>query len=115
MSHGFVTPQSRRDLLLSGAGFALALAAPGAALAQKAAPLKIGTIGAGKIGGAVGSLWVKAGHSVMFGGRHPEEVEDLVDGLGPNAKAGTPAEAVAFGDVIMLAVPYSAMKQIGQN
>ena len=39
--------------------------------------------------------------------------EGLVDGLGPLARAGTPAEAVAFGDVVLLAVPYSAMKQVG--
>jgi predicted dinucleotide-binding enzyme len=125
MPHGFVTFQSRRDLLRSGMGFALALAAPGvaltgvgltgAALAQGSAPLKIGTIGAGRIAGAIGSLWVKAGHPVMFGSRHPEETKDLVAGLGSLAQSGTPDQAVAFGDVILLAVPYSAMKQVGQD
>ncbi|MGZ5231160.1 MAG: NADP oxidoreductase, partial [Burkholderiales bacterium] len=31
-----------------------------------ASPLKIGIVGSGKLGGTVGSLWVKAGHEVMF-------------------------------------------------
>jgi predicted dinucleotide-binding enzyme len=115
MPHGFVTSQSRRDLFRTGMGFALALAAPGVALAQGSAPLKIGTIGAGRIAGAIGSLWVKAGHPVMFGSRHPEETKDLVASLGSLAQSGTPDQAVAFGDVILLAVPYSAMKQVGQD
>jgi predicted dinucleotide-binding enzyme len=78
-----------------------------------AQPLKIATIGAGHIGGTLGSLWAKAGHPVMFSSRHPEELKELAAGLGPNAQVGTTAEAVAFGDVVLLAVPYSAMKDIG--
>ena len=88
--------------------------APVAGLAQTA-PLKIATIGAGHIGGTLGSLWVKAGHHVMFSSRHPEELKDMVAGLGPLASAGTTADAVAFADVVFLAVPYSAVKQIGQD
>jgi predicted dinucleotide-binding enzyme len=96
--------------LMAGVPTILALSRPGAA---QSAQLKIATIGAGKIGGTLGSLWVKAGHKVMFSSRHPEELKDMVAGLGPLASAGTTAEAVAFGDVIFLAVPYSAVKQIG--
>lgn len=50
--------------------------------------LKISVIGAGKVGGTLGTLWVKAGHSVMFSSRHPEELTDLVKRAGPNARAG---------------------------
>jgi 8-hydroxy-5-deazaflavin:NADPH oxidoreductase len=77
--------------------------------------LKIGMIGSGREGGALGSLWVKAGHQVMFSSRHPEELKGLVDGLGPLARAGTVAEAIAFGDVVAIVVPYGAMRQIGQD
>ena len=72
-------PHSRRDVLYLAAGAAacLALAAlPIAAVAQTApggAPLKIATIGAGKEGGALGTLFAKAGHPVMFSSRHPEQ------------------------------------------
>jgi len=102
----------RRTLLrgIAGASATLTMARTGAA---QSAPLKIATIGAGHIGGTLGALWVKAGHKVMFSSRHPEELKDMVGGLGPLASAGTTAEAVAFGDVIFLAVPYSAIRQIG--
>src|ERR1019366_6142807 len=109
-----VADRRRREFLRSivGVSALLALAAaPRAGLAQTA-PLKIATIGAGHIGGTLGSLWVKAGHPVMFSSRHPEELKDFVAGLGPLARAGTPAEAIASADVVLLAVPYSAIKQI---
>ncbi|HEY1981773.1 MAG TPA: NAD(P)-binding domain-containing protein [Xanthobacteraceae bacterium] len=75
---------------------------------------RIGIIGSGHIGGTIGGLWVKAGHPVLFSSRHPEELKDLVAGLGPNAQAGTVDQAIAFGDVIFIAVPYGALPQIGQ-
>ncbi len=50
---------------------------------RTAAKLRIGIIGSGHIGGTVGGLWVKAGHPVLFSSRHPEELKDLVAGLGP--------------------------------
>jgi 8-hydroxy-5-deazaflavin:NADPH oxidoreductase len=110
---------NRRDfLLIAGCGIAvLALGAWPAARAQTAGgtPLKIGIIGAGREGGALGTLLVKAGHPVMFSSRHPEDLKGLVDGLGPRAQAGTVAQAVDFGDVVMIVVPYAAMQQIGKD
>lgn len=77
--------------------------------------IKIGTIGAGNIGGTIGELWARAGHEVFFSSRHPEELQPLVDKAGSRARAGTPAEAIAFGEVILLAVPYGAMPQISAD
>lgn len=77
--------------------------------------LRIGIIGSGNIGGAVGTLWVKAGHPVMFSSRHPDELKDLVSGLGELGKAGTVEQAIAFGDVLFVAVPYRALPQIGRD
>jgi len=113
----------RRVLLRAGAVLpAAAVLAPllaRPALAQAAAPSgtapRVGVIGSGNIGGTVGSLWVKAGHPVLFSSRRPEELKGLVDGLGPLARAGTPAEAAAFGDMVFLAVPYGAMPQLGRD
>ena len=51
---------------------------PNEALAQPtpgASPMKIGIIGSGNIGSAVGTLWVKAGHQVLFSSRHPENLK----------------------------------------
>ena len=79
------------------------------------AKIRIGVIGSGHIGGTIGGLWVKAGHPVLFSSRHPEELKDLVAGLGANAQAGTVDQAIAFGDALFIAVPYGALPQIGQT
>lgn len=108
----------RRELLIAGSAsvFAVALT-PWHAFAQAAGGGKsrIGVVGSGHIGGTIGGLWVKAGHPVMFSSRHPEALKDLVAGLGPLARAGTVAQAMEFGDVIFVAVPYGALPQIGQD
>lgn len=77
--------------------------------------IKIGIIGSGRVGGTIGELWAKAGHKVFFSSRHPEELKPLVEQAGSNAQAGTVQQAVAFGDVIFIAVPYAALPEIGQD
>src|ERR1700743_1273316 len=101
--------RNRRVLLGAAAAFVLQGAVwPTTALGQTASgsKLKIGIIGAGHIGGTIGALWAKAGHPVFFSSRHPEELKDLVERVGPLAQAGTVDQAIAFGDVIFLAVPF---------
>lgn len=108
--------RTRRSLLgAGGAWVALAALKPHAASAQAAAGLRIGVIGSGHIGGTIGGLWVKAGHPVMFSSRHPEELKGLVGELGSRASAGTVEQAIAFGDVLFIAVPYGALPQIGKD
>ena len=105
----------RRALLRAGTFAGLAFAVSRTAYGQATTSLKIGIIGAGHIGSTLGTLWVKSGHPVMFSSRHPEELASLVQGLGPLAKSGTVAEAIAFGDVMFIAVPYGAYPQIGKD
>lgn len=111
--------RDRREFLHL-AGTALALLALGArpriAAAQTpaGAPLKIGMIGAGREGSALGTLFIKTGYPVMFSSRNPERLKDLAAGLGPLASAGTVEQAIAFGDVVVLVVPYSALEEIGK-
>ncbi|HVZ28101.1 MAG TPA: NAD(P)-binding domain-containing protein [Rhizomicrobium sp.] len=89
------------------------LALPGAALAQ--AKPKIGFIGAGHIGGTLARIWTEAGYQVMLSGLDLGPVKEVAAQLGPNARAGTPREAAAFGDVVVVTVPYSALPQIGRD
>ena len=110
-----LSPASRRTFLEVLGGLTLAAAIPGSAFGQSLSSLKIATIGSGHEGGSLGTLFAKLGHPVMFSSRNPEELKDLVAAAGPTARAGTVAEAVAFGDVIFLVVPYSAVPQIGQD
>ena len=77
--------------------------------------MKIGVIGSGRVGGTVGALWVKAGYEVMFSARNLDEVKKLADSLGPKARAGTPEQAAAFGDVLFISVPYAALPQLGKD
>lgn len=74
--------------------------------------MKIGVIGSGRIGSTLGGLWVKAGHEVMFSDRDPEQAKRAAAELGARARAGTVQQAVAFGDAILIAVPYMALPAI---
>jgi len=106
----------RRALL--GMGGALMLGAvfqPAGVRAQGASPARIGVIGSGHIGGTIGGLWIKKGHQVAFSSRHPDELKPMVAELGSLARAGTVEEAIAFGDVLFIAVPYGAVPQIGKD
>ena len=78
-------------------------------------PLKIGIIGSGNIGSTLGDFWAKAGHQVLFSSRNPENLKALVEKVGPQARAGTVKDAIAFGDVILIAVPYGSMPQIAKD
>jgi len=82
---------------------------------QAGAPLKIGIIGAGHIGGTLATLWVQSGHEVLVSSRHPEELQPLARTLGPRAHVGTPREAALFGEVVLVSVPYGALPQIGRD
>jgi predicted dinucleotide-binding enzyme len=112
----YAAQSSRRFVLKMGALAAGSVFLPHAGMAQtNATAAKIGIIGSGKIGSTLGTLWLKAGHQVLFSSRHPEELKDLVAGLGSAARAGTPEEAIAFGDAILIAVPYKAYPQLGRD
>jgi 8-hydroxy-5-deazaflavin:NADPH oxidoreductase len=95
----------------------LLLAAPAmpADAANPPPPIKIGIIGAGKIGGTLATLWIKGGEEVLISSRHPDELKPLAQSLGPRAHVGTPREAAVFGDVVLISVPYGALPQLGQD
>jgi predicted dinucleotide-binding enzyme len=106
---------SRRRSLLGAALGATALSAlPRIARAQGAA-MKIGIIGTGRIGSALAEHWAKAGHQLMISSRHPEQLRPLAERLGPQVRVGTPEEAAAFGEVLLISVPYGALPQVGRD
>ncbi len=77
--------------------------------------MKIGIIGAGWLGGTVGEAWVAAGHDVMFSARDLAKQEQRAKRLGPHAFAGTVQEAASFGDVALIAVPYSTLPKLAET
>ena len=73
--------------------------------------MNVGVIGAGRIGGNCARQAVRAGHDVLVSGsRDPAALEAIAAEIG--ARAGTPEEAVAFGDVVIVAVPWSALDDV---
>ena len=106
---------SRRAFLHAGGVLTAAAAFGDLPILAQSAPVKIGIIGSGRQGGAIGLLWAKAGHEVFFSSRNPENLKDLVTQAGPKARAGLPAEAAAFGEVVLIAVPYGALPQVGKD
>lgn len=106
----------RGFLQLAGCGLGVVVLGRVRAWAQAAntEPLKIGMVGAGRMGSALGELFVKAGHPVMFSSRHPENLKALATRLGPLAQSGTVEQAIAFGDVVVMVVPYAALEEIGK-
>jgi predicted dinucleotide-binding enzyme len=67
--------------------------------------LKLGIIGAGSLGTALGARYARGGHEIMFGGG--ASAQDAAHRL--RAKVGSNAETAAFGDVVILAVPFAAI------
>jgi 8-hydroxy-5-deazaflavin:NADPH oxidoreductase len=70
--------------------------------------MKIGIIGSGPVGQALGTAFVKEGHQVKLGTRKPDDgkVTQWVKQAGPNASAGTFADAAKFADLAVLATKW---------
>jgi predicted dinucleotide-binding enzyme len=116
-SKAITRPSRRRFIQLAGVATA-ALMLEGLPLAARAAnpgKSKIGIVGSGRVGGTLGGVWVKSGHEVMFSSRHIEHDQALAARLGANARAGTPRAAAAFGEVLMISVPYGSLPAVGKD
>jgi 8-hydroxy-5-deazaflavin:NADPH oxidoreductase len=73
--------------------------------------MKIGIIGTGNMGSGLAKFWAQNGHQIMFSySRDPEKLKSVAQSVASDAKVGTPAEAVQFGDVVLLAVPWGAVE-----
>jgi predicted dinucleotide-binding enzyme len=75
--------------------------------------MRIAIIGAGMIGGTVGTLLAKAGHEVLFASRHPEQLASLVRSLPGGARTGSPLDAAKYGEAVLVSVPLKAIPALG--
>jgi predicted dinucleotide-binding enzyme len=106
---------SRRDMFkiaVAAAALGVLPIAGRFARAADSQKVKIGIIGSGHVGSALGGVWAKAGHEVMFSSRNLDNDKKLAAEVGANARAGTPQQAAEFGQVILFAVPYSAFPEL---
>lgn len=107
---------TRRDFLQAVAATVALGALPLSALAAAAgAKMKIGIVGSGRVGSALGSVWAHAGHTVMFSSLDLEHDRKLAAEVGHGARAGSSREAAAFGDVVLVSVPYKAMPAVSKD
>lgn len=73
--------------------------------------MKIGVIGAGFVGRAIGRLAAEQGHQVMVSNsRGPQTLYSLPHATG--CAVGTVAEAVDFGEVVVVAIPLAAYRSV---
>lgn len=74
--------------------------------------MRIGVIGAGHIGGNCARQAVKAGHEVKLSfARDPARLAQFASELGDRASTGTVADAVTFGEIVILSVPWGAIPE----
>jgi len=107
---------SKRREFLGAAAATLALGAlPFSARAAEGGKMRIGIVGSGRVGGALGTSWANAGHTVMFSSIDIEHDRKLAASVGANARAGTPREAAKFGEVLLISVPYHALPAVGKD
>jgi len=98
--------------------FRASLAAAAIAMAglcpQDAAAETVAMIGTGNVGAALGRRFAENGHKVVYGSRDPSaaDVRDLVAATGHGAVATTQTQAAAQGDIVILAVPWSAAEDV---
>ena len=72
--------------------------------------MKIGIIGVGNMGSALGNLFAKHGHEIMFSfSRDPKAIEQAAANAGSNGRSGTPEQAAHFGEVVLLAVGWGSV------
>ena len=70
--------------------------------------MKVGVVGAGRIGGNLATQWARRGHDVMLSfKRDPDELAAMAAAAG--ARSGTVGDAVAHGDVVVVSVPWASL------
>ena len=75
--------------------------------------MRIGILGSGLMGGKLGTLFARAGHDVIFSySRTRRKLETLASEAGRGALAGTPGEAAADADVLLLAVHWNRVDHV---
>lgn len=67
--------------------------------------MKIGILGTGNVGSALGEGWVQRDHEVRFGSRDPDRAR-VPDGT----QALSQIDAVRWAQVVVMAVPYTALE-----
>jgi predicted dinucleotide-binding enzyme len=75
--------------------------------------MRVGVLGSGLMGSKLGTLFARAGHAVTFSySRDEKKLAKLAKAAGTDARVGTPAEAVAKADALLLAVHWTRVADV---
>lgn len=75
--------------------------------------MRIGILGSGLMGSKLGTILARAGHHVVFSySRNSGKLKRLAAAAGKTARAGTPAEAAAGADALVLAVHWMQLDDL---
>ena len=76
--------------------------------------MKIGILGAGNVGGNLGTVWAAKGHDIVFGVRDPHspKAQAALKKAGPHVRFGTLADAAQLGEVVVVATPWPATEGV---
>jgi predicted dinucleotide-binding enzyme len=76
--------------------------------------MRIGILGAGSVGSALARAWANCGHQVALGTRNPDDpgLANLTLSIGPNATAGAVPRVVGHSEVVVLATPWPAVRDL---
>lgn len=75
---------------------------------------KITIIGTGRMGRNLGKGWLQGGHEVIFGSRDPKNSQTVLDEV-PGAAVTSLEQALAGADVIVIAIPYTAVESFARK
>jgi len=74
--------------------------------------MKIGILGTGNVGRSLAKPWADKGHEIVFGSRDPEKALELAKSMGKNVCSTTYEDAAKWGEVIVLATPYTVAQDV---
>ena len=76
--------------------------------------MRIGIIGAGSVGSTLARAWASRGHQVALATRNPDDpkLATLALSIGPNATAAAVPKAVEHSEVVVLAMPWIAVRDM---
>jgi predicted dinucleotide-binding enzyme len=76
--------------------------------------VKIGIIGAGRIGGNLAAQWARRGHEVLISfKRDPDDLAAMADAIG--ARWGSVGDAVDHGDAIVVSAPWPSLDAVAAD
>lgn len=77
--------------------------------------MSVSILGAGNVGMALAGALTRRGEHVVIGVPDPAKHADAVAALGPRARLTTTADAIASGELVILAVPHAAVDGIARS